>query len=111
MTARCRSLDSLRSLGMTADSLRSLGMTAGLAALARDDKARHEELRMSELDRRHFLAAAAATVAEQRARSHRHPPETDAMTGTLTDVVHDTDTIEPEIRPFRVNFPDADSPI
>jgi len=26
--SRCRSLDSLRSLGMTADSLRSLGMTA-----------------------------------------------------------------------------------
>ena len=30
------------------------------------------------------------------------------MTGTLTDVVRDTDTHEPEIRPFKVNVPDAE---
>jgi pimeloyl-ACP methyl ester carboxylesterase len=30
------------------------------------------------------------------------------MTGTLADVIHDTDTHEPDIRPFHVHFPDAD---
>jgi pimeloyl-ACP methyl ester carboxylesterase len=63
---------------------------------------------MSELDRRHFLAAAAATLAS---RSFDHAAilrRVDVMTGTLTDVAHDTDTHEPEIRPFHVNVPDAE---
>ncbi len=63
---------------------------------------------MSELDRRRFLTAAAATAASSvldLAAIHRR---LDAMTGTLTDVVHDTDTHEPAIRPFRVNVPDAE---
>ena len=30
------------------------------------------------------------------------------MTGTFTDVVHETDTSGPEIRPFRVSVPDAE---
>jgi len=63
---------------------------------------------MSELDRRHFLAAAAAAVAGSALDPHALHRRLHAMTGTLTDVVHDTDTTEPEIRPFRVNFPDAD---
>jgi pimeloyl-ACP methyl ester carboxylesterase len=63
---------------------------------------------MSELDRRRFLTAAAATAAGSvldLAALHRR---LDAMTGTLTDIVHDTDTHEPAIRPFRVNVPDAE---
>jgi len=63
---------------------------------------------MSELDRRAFLAAAAATLAGSamdRAANHRR---LNIMTGTLTDVVHETDTNGPEIRPFHVHFPDAE---
>jgi pimeloyl-ACP methyl ester carboxylesterase len=63
---------------------------------------------MSELDRRHFLAAFAVTLAGSaidRVANHRR---LNAMTGTLTDVVHDTDTPEPEIRPFHVNVSDAE---
>jgi pimeloyl-ACP methyl ester carboxylesterase len=67
-----------------------------------------EVITMSELDRRHFLGAVVATAAGSAvdlAAIHRR---LDAMTGTLTDVVRDTGASGPEIRPFRVNVPDAD---
>ena len=63
---------------------------------------------MPELDRRRFLSAAAATVAGgalDLAAIHRR---LEAMTGTLTDVERETGTGGPEIKPFRVNVPDAE---
>ena len=63
---------------------------------------------MSELDRRAFLAAAAAAFAGSAMDPVANHRRLNAMTGTLTDVVHETDTSGPEIRPFHVNFPDAD---
>jgi len=63
---------------------------------------------MSELDRRRFLAAAAAALAGSALEPFARDQRLHAMTGTLTDVLHETDTNQPEIRPFRVNFPDAD---
>ena len=63
---------------------------------------------MSELDRRHFLAVAAATLASRAFDHAAIQRRVDVMTGTLTDVVHDTDTHEPEIRPFHVHVPDAE---
>jgi pimeloyl-ACP methyl ester carboxylesterase len=63
---------------------------------------------MSELDRRHFLAAAAATLASRAFDHAAIQRRVDVMTGTLTDVVHDTDTHEPAIRPFHVHVPDAE---
>ncbi|HEX7980956.1 MAG TPA: epoxide hydrolase, partial [Gemmatimonadaceae bacterium] len=63
---------------------------------------------MSELDRRAFLAAAAATFASRAMDSVANHRRLQNMTGTLTDVIHDTDTHEPAIRPFQVNVPDAE---
>jgi pimeloyl-ACP methyl ester carboxylesterase len=63
---------------------------------------------MSELDRRHFLAAAAATLASRAFDHAAIQRRMDLMTGTLTDVVHDTDTHEPAIRPFHVHVSDAE---
>jgi len=63
---------------------------------------------MTRLDRRHFLAAAAATVASRGLLLFVIHRKVNTMTGTLTDTVHDTDTHEPEIRPFRVAVPDAE---
>jgi pimeloyl-ACP methyl ester carboxylesterase len=63
---------------------------------------------MSELDRRHFLAAAAATLASRAFDHVAIQRRVDVMTGTLTDLVHDAGTHEPEIRPFHVSVPDAE---
>jgi pimeloyl-ACP methyl ester carboxylesterase len=63
---------------------------------------------MSELNRRHFLAAAAATLASRALLLVVIHRKVNSMTGTLTDVVHDTDTHEPEIRPFHVHVSDAE---
>src|SRR6478752_5510941 len=63
---------------------------------------------MTRLDRRHFLAAAAATVASRGLLLFVIHRKVNTMTGTLTDTVHDTDTHEPEIRPFHVHVPDAE---
>ena len=63
---------------------------------------------MSELDRRAFLAAAAATVAGGAMDRVVKQRRLITMTGALTDVVHDTDTPEPDIRPFRVAVSDAE---
>ena len=63
---------------------------------------------MPDLDRRRFLAAAAATMAGSAVELAAIHRRLDAMTGTLTDVVHDTDASEPDIRPFRVNVADTE---
>ena len=63
---------------------------------------------MSELDRRRFLTAAAATVAGSALDLVAIHRRLDAMTGTLTDVDRETDTGGPEIRPFHVNIPEAE---
>jgi pimeloyl-ACP methyl ester carboxylesterase len=63
---------------------------------------------MSELDRRRFLGAAAATVAGSTLSllaSHRR---LEAMTGTLTDVARERTASGPDIRPFHVNVPEAE---
>ena len=63
---------------------------------------------MSKLDRRHFLAAAVATLASRALLLVVIHRKVSAMTVTLTDVVHDTGTPGPEIRPFRVAVSDAE---
>jgi pimeloyl-ACP methyl ester carboxylesterase len=63
---------------------------------------------MSDLHRRRFLGVAAATVAGSALDLSAIHRRLDAMTGTLTDVARETDTTGPEIRPFRVNVPDAE---
>ena len=67
---------------------------------------------MSDLDRRRFIGAAAATVAGSQlgllAFHRRLEAMTGAMTETLTDAAPQTGTNAPDIRPFHVSFPDAD---
>src|SRR5215211_474375 len=67
---------------------------------------------MPDLDRRHFLNAAAATVAASQLGLLAFPRRLDAMTGavtaTPTDVVRQPRMGATDIRPFRVTFPDAD---
>ncbi|MBW8770581.1 MAG: epoxide hydrolase [Gemmatimonadetes bacterium] len=63
---------------------------------------------MAKLDRRRFLAAAAAVLGSRGLVLVAIHRRLKVMTGTLTDVVHDTDTPEPEIRPFRVAVSDAE---
>jgi pimeloyl-ACP methyl ester carboxylesterase len=63
---------------------------------------------MTRLDRRHFLAAAAATVASRGLPFFAIHRKVNTMTGTLTDVVHDVDAHEPDIRPFKVKVSDAE---
>jgi pimeloyl-ACP methyl ester carboxylesterase len=66
---------------------------------------------MTDLDRRRFVSAAAATVAASQlglfAFARRLEAMTETMTGTLTDGARQTSS-DPEIRPFHVSFPQAD---
>jgi pimeloyl-ACP methyl ester carboxylesterase len=59
----------------------------------------------SELDRRRFLGAAAATIAA--GPLGLFTTRLEAMTGTLIDAAPQPRAGDPDIRPFRVSFPDA----
>jgi pimeloyl-ACP methyl ester carboxylesterase len=67
---------------------------------------------MANLDRRSFIGAASATVAGSQLGLLGIHRRLEAMSGsikeTLTDGARQTDTGDPEIRPFHVSFPDAD---
>jgi len=69
---------------------------------------RMEMTTMSDLDRRRFLGAAAATVAAGQLAHLSFPVRLQAMTETLTDAPRQTGSGTDDIRPFRVNFPDSD---
>jgi len=62
---------------------------------------------MPDLDRRHFLAAAAATVAASELGLIALSRRLDAMTATLTDTAPLTGS-PTDIRPFRVSIPQAE---
>ncbi len=66
---------------------------------------------MTDLDRRRFLGAAAATVAASQAGllvfSRRLVAMTGPMTETQTDVARQVGS-SPDIRPFHVSIPEAD---
>src|ERR1700720_4729559 len=68
-----------------------------------------EMSKMPDLDRRHFLGAAAASVAAGQLGLLAFPRRLEAMTGemteTPTDVARQTGSA-PDIRPFRVSFPE-----
>jgi pimeloyl-ACP methyl ester carboxylesterase len=59
-------------------------------------------------NRRRFCAAAAATVAAGPLGLFAHSRRLDAMTLTLTDVAQLTGSGQADIRPFRVNVPEAE---
>jgi len=67
---------------------------------------------MPNLDRRHFIGAAAATVAGSQLGILDFQRRLEAMTGAITeaqtDVARKTGSGADDIRPFHVSFPDAD---
>jgi pimeloyl-ACP methyl ester carboxylesterase len=63
---------------------------------------------MSDLDRRRFIEAAAATVAGSRLGLFALHRRLETMTGTLTDAAPLTGIGRTDIDPFHVSFPDAD---
>jgi pimeloyl-ACP methyl ester carboxylesterase len=61
-----------------------------------------------EINRRRFFGAAAASVAAGHLGLLSFPPRIEAMTDVMTEVANEKGGAPNDIRPFRVNFPDAD---
>ena len=63
---------------------------------------------MSSLDRRHFLAAAATSIAGSKMSILDLHRRLEAMTATQTDVAPLDGAGTDDIRPFHFSFPDSD---
>src|SRR4051812_30392688 len=66
---------------------------------------------MPDLDRRRFFGAAAATIAASQLGLFAFPRRLEAMTGTVPETMTDVARQSgggPDIRPFQVNFSEAE---
>jgi pimeloyl-ACP methyl ester carboxylesterase len=63
---------------------------------------------MSNLDRRHFIAAAATAIAGSKLRILDLHRRLEGMTATRADVAPQSSSRSDEIRPFNFSFPDSD---